>query len=163
MKSLKQIIIEGILDNIDNTLNNGDKYIDINLFSILKATNENEFEVMCDILSKIIINESPKSYEYGKILKNGKSYITILKQDNYSIICFVDKYPIEFNEYADDVFYCMYWDVTHNKVTIELDTSGNGFIECVDFFANNGMSKIYEMPKSLIKSMKELIKNAESY
>ena len=161
MKSLRQSITEGILDNIDNTLSNGDKYIDINLFSILKATNADEFEVMCDILSKIIINESPKSYEYGKILKNDKSYITILKQDNYSIICFVDKYPIEFNEYADDAFYCMYWDVTHNKVTIELDTSGNAFIECVDFYANNGMSEIYEMPKSLIKSMKAAVKKVK--
>jgi hypothetical protein len=167
MKTLK----ESILSDIEDTLKSGDKFENFDLNTIMSAKSVEEFNSYVKML-KIMIESSCKGPISHKQLKKGKSYIYIWQDDwseNNYVICFVDKYPIQ--DPDDDLVENAYYDIVYDECSVHYDNvichydnTGNEFSNLLQqCFNGDTMKGAYEMPKEFFKSMKELIKNAESY
>lgn len=156
MKDLKTIL-EGILGDIDSTLDKSDYYVNADLMTALNAKSEKEFNEVCKILIKRINAETKSHVKHGSGLIKGKSYIFILEEDGYYMIFFADSYPT----YLDIPYAIMWptWDPKKTKAVIQLDDS-TFFEDLPDniFGKTEGMTEFCEMPKSMIKSMKAAIK-----
>lgn len=153
MKDLKTIL-EGILGDIDSTIDKSDYYVNADLLTALKAKSEKEFNEVCKILIKRINAETKSRVQHGNKLVKGKSYIFIYEQDGYYTIFFTDAYPEYF-----DIPYAIMWYPDKNKADIELDD--NTFFEDIAdsiFGKTAGMTEYCETPKSMIKSMKAVMK-----
>ena len=156
MKDLKTIL-EGILGDIDSTLDRSDYYANADLLTALNAKSEKEFNEICKILIKRINAETNSRVQHGNKLVKGKSYILIYEQDGYYTIFFIDKYPA----YLDIPYEITWptWDSRKNKAILQLDDSVF-FEDIADsiFGKTEGMTEYCETPKSLIKSMKTVVK-----
>ncbi len=156
MKNLKTIL-EGILGDIDSTLDRSDYYANADLLTALNAKSEKEFNEICKILIKRIDAETNSHVQHGNRLVKGKSYIFIYEQEGYYTIFFVDKYPA----YLDIPYAIMWptWDSRKDKAIIQLDDN-TFFKDIADsiFGKTDGMTEYCETPKSLIKSMKTAVK-----
>ena len=156
MKDLKTIL-EGILGDIDSTLDRSDYYANADLLTALNAKSEKEFNEICKILIKRIDAETNSRVQHGNKLMKGKSYILIYEQDGYYTIFFIDKYPA----YLDIPYEITWptWDSRKNKAILQLDDSVF-FEDIADsiFGKTEGMTEYCETPKSLIKSMKTAVK-----
>ena len=168
MKNLKTIcninipnslhsLLEGILDDIDSTLDKADYYVNADLLTALNAKSEKEFNEICKILIKRINAETNSHVQHGNKLVKGKSYILIYEQDGYYTIFFIDKYPAYF-----DIPYAITWPTWNsrkNEAIIQLDDS-TFFEDIADsiFGKTDGMTEYCETPKSLVKSMKTAVK-----
>lgn len=156
MKNLKTIL-EGILGDIDSTLDRSDYYANADLLTALNAKSEKEFNEICKILIKRIDAETNSRVQHGNKLMKGKSYIFIYEQEGYYTIFFIDKCPA----YLDIPYVIMWptWDSRKNKAIIQLDDS-TFFEDIADsiFGKTDGMTEYCETPKSLIKSMKTAVK-----
>lgn len=157
MKNLKTILVEGILGDIDSTLDRSDYYANADLLTALNAKSEKEFNEICKILIKRIDAETNSHVLHGNRLVKGKSYIFIYEQEGYYTIFFIDKHPADL-----DIPYAIMWptlDSRKNEAIIQLDD--NTFFEDIAdsiFGKTDGMTEYCETPKSLIKSMKTAIK-----
>lgn len=159
MKDLKTIL-EGILDNIDSTLDRADYYANADLLTALNAKSEKEFNEICKILIKRIDAETKSRVQHGNKLVKGKSYIFICEEDGHYTIFFVDKYPA----YLDIPYAIMWptwnvWNSKKDKAIVQLDD--NTFFEDIAdsiFGKTDGMTEYCETPKSLVKSMKTAVK-----
>jgi len=167
MKDLKTIcninipnsLLEGILGDIDSTLDASDYYINADLLTALNAKSEKEFNEVCKILIKRINAETKSRVQHGNRLVKGKSYIFIHEQDGYYTIFFTNKYP----PYLD-IPYVITWPTWEKnsiktKAIIQLDDS-TFFEDIADtiFGKTAGMTEYCETPESMIKSMKAAIK-----
>lgn len=171
MKDLRTLLEASMLSDIEDTLKSGDKFENFDLNTIMSAKSVEEFNSYVKML-KIMIESSCKGPISHKQLKKGKSYIYIWQdswsEDNY-VICFVDKYPIQ--DPDDDLVENAYYDIVYDEcgvhydnVICHYDNTGNEFSNLLQQgFNGDTMKGAYEMPKEFFKSMKELIKNAESY
>lgn len=156
MKDLKTIL-EGILGDIDSTLDTSDYYINADLLTALNAKSEKEFNEVCKILIKRINTETNSHVKHGNKLVKGKSYILIYEQNGYYTIFFIDKYPAYL-----DIPYAITWPTCNsrkNEAIIQLDDS-TFFEDIADsiFGKTDGMTEYCETPKSLVKSMKTAVK-----
>lgn len=153
MKDLKTIL-EGILGDIDLTLDRSDYYINADLLTALNAKSEKEFNEICKILIKRIDAETKSRVQHDYQLVKGKSYILIYEQDGYYTIFFIDKHPAYL-----DIPYAIAWYPNKNKVDVELNDTVF-FKEIADSIwgKTDGMTEYCETPKSMIKSMKTAIK-----
>lgn len=159
MKDLKTIL-EGILGDIDSTLDKSDYYMNADLLTALNAKSEKEFNEVCKILIKRINAETKSHVQHGNKLVKGKSYIFIYEQDGYYTIFFINTYPA----YLDIPYAIMWptWNPIKNKAIIQLDDS-TFFEDIADsiFGKTDGMTEYCETPKSMINSMKAAIKLCE--
>lgn len=150
-------LLEGILGDIDSTLDRSDYYANADLLTALNAKSEKEFNEICKIRIKRIDAETNSRVQHGNKLMKGKSYIFIYEQEDYYTIFFVDKYPA----YLDIPYAITWptWDSRKNKAIIQLDDS-TFFEDIADsiFGKTDGMTEYCETPKSLIKSMKTAVK-----
>ena len=168
MKDLKTLLEGSLLADVEDTIKSGDKYSNFNLNTLMNAKSYKEF--VNDVkLFKSMAESDFKGPFTDKQLKKGKSYIYIW-QDSWSendyIVCFVDKYPIQdpYDNLIDNAYYDIHWSNYHNKAMCYYDNTGNDFSNVLQQdFNGDTMKDAYEMPKEFFKSMKELIKNAESY
>lgn len=164
MRTLK----ESILSDIEDTLKSGDKFENFDLNTIMSAKSVEEYNHYVQMMKKMI-EVSCKGPISHKQLKKGKSYIYIWQSswsENYYVICFVDKYPIQDKDdiLVDNAYYDIVWDDYYEVVKCHYDNTGNDFSSLLQQdFSGDTMKGAYEMPKEFFKSMKELIKNAESY
>lgn len=150
-------LLEGILGDIDSTLDRSDYYANADLLTALNAKSEKEFNEICKILIKRIDAETNSHVQHGNRLVKGKSYILIYEQEGYYTIFFIDKHPADL-----DIPYAITWptwDSRKNEAIIQLDDSVF-FEDIADsiFGKTDGMTEYCETPKSLIKSMKTAIK-----
>lgn len=156
MKDLKTIL-EGILGDIDSTLDTSDYYMNADLLTALNAKSEKEFNEVCKILIKRINAETKSRVQHGNKLVKGKSYIFIYEQDDYYTIFFINKQPA----YLDIPYAIMWptWDSRKNNAIIQLDDN-TFFTDIADsiFGKTDGMTEYCETPKSMINSMKAAIK-----
>lgn len=156
MKDLKTLL-EGILGDIDSTLDKSDYYINADLLTALNAKSEKEFNEVCKILIKRINAETKSRVQHGNKLVKGKSYILIYEEDGDYTIFFIDKFPA----YLDIPYAIMWptWDSRKNEAIIQLDDS-TFFEDIADsiFGKTAGMTEYCETPKSMISSMKAAIK-----
>lgn len=159
MKDLKTIL-EGILGDIDSTLDKSDYYMNADLLTALNAKSEKEFNEVCKILIKRINAETKSRVQHGNKLVKGKSYIFIYEQDGYYTIFFINTYPA----YLDIPYAILWptWNPIKNKAIIQLDDS-TFFEDIADsiFGKTDGMTEYCETPKSMINSMKAAIKLCE--
>ena len=150
-------LLEGILGDIDSTLNKSDYYANADLLTALNAKSEKEFNEVCKILIKRINAETQSHVKHGNKLVKGKSYIFILEEDGYYTIFFIDKHPA----WLDIPYVIMWptWDPRKNKAIIQLDDS-TFFEDIADsiFGKTAGMTEYCETPKSMIKSMTTVVK-----
>ena len=156
MKDLKTVL-EGILGDIDTTIDKSDDYINADLLTALNAKSENEFNEVCKILIKRINAETKSHVQHGNNLVKGKSYIFIYEEHNYYAIFFIRRCPAYL-----DIPYVIMWDPGINKVIIRPDV--NTFFEDIAdsiFGKTDGMTEYCETPKSMMKSMKAAIKLCE--
>lgn len=168
MLSDNEVSESSMLSDIEDTLKSGDKFENFDLNTIMSAKSVEEYNNYVQMMKKMI-EVSCKGPISHKQLKKGKSYIYIWQDDwseNDYIVCFVDKYPIQDpdDDLVDNAYYDIHWSNYHNKVMCYYDNTGNGFSYVLQQdFNGDTMKDAYEMPKEFFKSMKELIKNAESY
>lgn len=156
MKDLKTIL-EGILGDIDSTLDKSDYYMNADLLTALNAKSEKEFNEVCKILIKRINAETNSRVQHGNKLVKGKSYIFIYEQDGYYTIFFINKQPAYL-----DIPYAIMWPSRKNEAIIQLDD--NTFFEDIAdsiFGKTAGMTEYCETPKSMINSMKAAMKLCE--
>ena len=150
-------LLEGILDDIDSTLDKADYYVNADLLTALNAKSEKEFNEICKILIKRIDAETKSRVQHGNKLVKGKSYILIYEQDGYYTIFFIDKYPA----YLDIPYAITWptWNSRKNEAIIQLDDS-TFFEDIADsiFGKTDGMTEYCETPKSLVKSVKTAVK-----
>ena len=150
-------LLEGILGDIDSTLDKADYYANADLITALNAKSEKEFNEICKILIKRINAETNSCVQHGNKLVKGKSYILIYEQDGYYTIFFIDKYPA----YLDIPYAITWptWNSRKNEAIIQLDDS-TFFEDIADsiFGKTDGMTEYCETPKSLVKSMKTAVK-----
>ena len=150
-------LLEGILGDIDSTLDRSDYYVNADLLTALNAKSEKEFNEICKILIKRIDAETKSRVQHGDNLVKGKSYILIHEQDGYYTIFFIDKHPA----YLDIPYAIMWptWNSRRTKAIIQLDDS-TFFKDISDeiWGKTDGMTEYCETPKSLLKSMKAAIK-----
>lgn len=150
-------LLEGILDDIDSTLDKADYYANADLLTALNAKSEKEFNEICKILIKRIDAETKSRVQHGNKLVKGKSYILIYEEDGYYTIFFIDKYPA----YLDIPYAITWptWNSRKNEAIIQLDDS-TFFEDIADsiFGKTDGMTEYCETPKSLVKSMKTAVK-----
>ena len=168
MKDLKTLLEASMLSDIEDTLKSGDKFENFDLNTIMSAKSGEEYKRYVQMMKKMI-EDSCKGPISHKHLKKGKSYIYIWQDDwseNDYVICFVDKYPIQDpdDDLVDNAYYSIVCDDYYGVVRCHYDNTGNEFSSLLQQdFSGDTMKGAYEMPKELFKSMKELIKNAESY
>lgn len=165
MKDLKTIcninipnsLLEGILDDIDSTIDKADYYVNADLMTALNAKSEKEFNEICKILIKRIDAETKSRVQHGNKLVKGKSYIFICEEDGHYTIFFIDKYPA----YLDIPYVIMWptWYTRKHEAILQLDDS-TFFEDIADsiFGKTDGMTEYCETPKSLVKSMKTAVK-----
>lgn len=150
-------LLEGILGDIDSTLDKADYYANADLLTALNAKSEKEFNEICKILIKRIDVETNSRVQHGNKLVKGKSYIFICEEEGHYTIFFVDKYPA----YLDIPYAIMWptWNSRKNEAIIQLDD--NVFFEDIAdsiFGKTDGMTEYCETPKSLVKSMNTAVK-----
>jgi hypothetical protein len=150
-------LLEGILGDIDSTLDKADYYANADLLTALNAKSEEEFNEICKILIKRIDAETKSRVQHGNKLVKGKSYIFICEEDGHYTIFFVDKYPA----YLDIPYAIMWptWYTRKHEAILQLDDR-TFFEDIADsiFGKTDGMTEYCETPKSLVKSMKTAVK-----
>ena len=169
MLSDNEVSESSMLSDIEDTLKSGDKFENFDLNTIMSANSAEEYNHYVQMMKKMI-EDSCKGPISHKQLKKGKSYIYIW-QDSWSedgyVICFVDKYPVQdSSDYLiDNAYYNITWNFYRGgHVSCFYDNTGNDFDNLIQQdFTGDTMKGAYEMPKEFIKSMKELITNAERY
>ena len=167
MKDLRTLLEASLLSDIEDTLKSGEKFENFDLNTIMSAKSAEEYNRYVQMIKKMI-EDSCKGPISHKQLKKGKSYIYIWQDDwseNNYVICFVDKYHVQDANYdmVDDAYYDIVWDDYHGVVKCYFDNIGNDFSDILQQdFRGDTMKGAYEMPKEFFKSMKELIKKAES-
>lgn len=157
-----------ILADINDTLKTGDKYGNLDFNTLMNANSFEEFSEYAKLMKYVVENSAKGPFNH-KQLKKGKAYMYIW-QDSWSedgyIVCFVDKYPIQDpdDDLIENAYYDINWNDYYNCVECHYDNTGNEFSNLLQQgFDGDTMKGAYEIPKEYIKSMKELIKNAQSY
>ena len=162
MKDLRTLLEASILD-IEDTLSK-----DINFELLLSASSIEQFNSYCNALKDVIEDSGNGPFNY-KQLKKGKPYVFIFIDewsDDGWVVSFVDKYPKQDPDvdYNDDTYYVIFWDDYDNEVSCRYDNTGNSFKTLLkNDFGKQSMQGAYEIPKSLLKNIKNITNKAFPY
>lgn len=167
MKDLRTLLEASILD-IEDTIQHGDKIVNMDFETLLIATSIEQFDKYATYMKKNIESYGAGPFNY-KQLKKGKPYVFIFK-DNWfgdsKIVAFVDKWPISDGNQLDDQYYIIEWDDSRRfkRPSCRFDNTGNEFSNLLEQdFGKDSMKDAYEVPNSLIQSMKNVIKIAKPF
>lgn len=92
MKTLRDICLEASILDIEGTIEDGNKYIDVDLNKLIKAKSEEEFNIYYDILKDIVTTEEKEPPTKTRYIKK---YITS-GNDNLYI-----KFQIYYGKYGE--------------------------------------------------------------
>lgn len=154
MKTLKEILEASVLD-VEGTIEYGDKFVDVNFISILKAESKEEFLEMYNTLKNKITKDNRFRVEVGKNFTSSSGKIKPDKDKRW--IRFFDIGHVNIQYGGPSKTYTIFWDDDAKGVINRYSAFATPFKK-----VNINNSVMYELPSELYKSCNEAMKKASS-
>lgn len=154
MKTLRDICLEASALDIEGTLEYGDKFVDVNFMSILKAESEEEFLKMYNTLKNMITKDNRFRVEIGKNFTSSSGKIKPDKDKRWIRFSEIGHVNIQYG--GPSKTYTIFWDDAANRVINKYSAFATPFKK-----VNINNSVMYELPSELYKSCNDAMKIAD--
>lgn len=149
-------IYEGILSNIDDTLKQSDKFVNVDFIDLLNAKSKEDYINIAELLKNKISSIEKPIHPYKEI--HGATWVKT--NSNLTYVAFIHEHnTIVIYIGSEHYYFRVIWSLTANKTSIRHHSKEYGY----GFYNLNTKGEYaYKLPKVLEKSFNKLSNHADN-